>query len=65
MLALRGIIKKHKPPCVFLMETRGKQKRMENTARRLGFGHTFVVEPEGNARGLLLMWADDIELTIS
>lgn len=47
------------------METRGKQKRMENTARRLGFGHTFVVEPEGNARGLLLMWADDIELTIS
>lgn len=47
--ALRALVKKQNPQCVFLMETKRDSARMEKVARRLGYDKWEVDEAQGNA----------------
>ncbi|BFG31060.1 hypothetical protein CerSpe_173340 [Prunus speciosa] len=62
--ALRGLIHKHRPPVVFLMETKMLSKRIDGVRRRMGFYNGFNVDPVGVAGGLSLWWDNSVEIEV-
>lgn len=62
---LKILVKKYNPSCIFLCETKGSHSRLSQICSALGFYKAEIVEANGSAGGLCLMWSDDIEMEIS
>lgn len=58
------MVKEKRPNLVFLMETKLRRNKMENTLINLGFANMFVVEYVGKSGGLALLWEDGYEMEI-
>ncbi|KAH0983640.1 hypothetical protein GBA52_010817 [Prunus armeniaca] len=61
---LHGLIWKHRPFVVFLMETKMRDDRISSVRMRMGFIDNFNVPPVGSARGLSLWWDESVKVTI-
>jgi hypothetical protein len=58
------MVKDKRPNLVFLMETKLHNKNLDYLRIRLKFDHWFMVDSVGRSGGLILMWNDDIMVTI-
>lgn len=58
-LALKDLLRVHKPGLIFLMETKSNKKQMEQTCKDLGGYNCEIVERAGMGGGLVLMWLMD------
>ena len=58
------MVKEKRSNLVFLMETKLHNKSLDYLRIRLKFDHLFMVDSVGQSGGLILMWNDDIRLTI-
>ncbi|KAF3457983.1 hypothetical protein FNV43_RR02645 [Rhamnella rubrinervis] len=61
---LRGLVKKWKPSCLFLAETKCKSSGLLKLCKSLRFDHLEVVESIGLFGGLVLMWIKGIDIEI-
>lgn len=61
---LSSIVKNFKPSCLLLMEPKCKKLRMESICHKLGFRSNHIIEANGLAGGLSLMWNEEINLEI-
>lgn len=61
--ALKVLVRKHSPHCVFLIETKSNEMRMKCLALRLGYNQCIGVEANGYVVGLILMWREDIKIS--
>ncbi|KAF3455682.1 hypothetical protein FNV43_RR00324 [Rhamnella rubrinervis] len=61
---LKGLIKKWRPSCLFLAETKSTTPCMEKLGRQLSFDRIEVVKCCGQAGGLVLMWSKDVKIEI-
>uniref|UniRef100_A0A803P5W9 Reverse transcriptase domain-containing protein n=1 Tax=Cannabis sativa TaxID=3483 RepID=A0A803P5W9_CANSA len=62
--ALMAWVRKQKPECVFLMETKVDKGKMEEISRRLGFTGTETHAANGLTGGICLFWSRDIKVSI-
>ncbi|KAL0006983.1 hypothetical protein SO802_008485 [Lithocarpus litseifolius] len=62
--ALGAQIKGVRPEVVFLSETKADVKRMESAKKSLKFENSCIVEANGNAGGLCLMWKIGVDLKV-
>lgn len=62
--ALHGLISKHRPVVIFLLETKMKNHKIEGVRRRMGYLNGFDVPPVGAAGGLSLWWNGSVEVNI-
>lgn len=62
--ALRGLINKHWPTAVFLMETKSRSSSIEYLRRSMGYNNGYDVPPEGLAGGLSRWWDDYVVVSI-
>ncbi|KAF3457421.1 hypothetical protein FNV43_RR02079 [Rhamnella rubrinervis] len=62
--ALRGLVKKWKPSCLYLAETKCKSSGLLKLCKSLRFDHLEVVESIGRSGGLVLMWIKGIDIEI-
>lgn len=60
---LVGLVRKHQPLFLFLIETKSDKGKMEKISRKLGFYNMVIVEAKRNLGGLALLWTDDVILT--
>lgn len=58
------LVKKHKPHCLFLLETKTSSSRINNIRNSLSFTNSEIIEAKGTAGGMVLMWSDDLQLMI-
>lgn len=63
-LELKGLIKQQQPAIIFLMETRAPEERVVRLKRRVKYTNHFVVNPNGLAGGLCLLWNKKVEVEI-
>ena len=63
--AVRALIRRHNPNCVFLMETKVSAEVMESFWRRLGFAQGVAVDAVGLAGGICLFWRTELRMVIS
>ena len=61
---LKDLYNQVKPALFFLMETRAKLEKVEETKRKLGFDDCFCVEPVDWSGGLCLFWKKEMEVEI-
>jgi len=61
---LRALVALERPDLVFLMETKNKEVMVENVVKRLKYANKLVINPEGRAGGLVLMWNDEVEIQV-
>lgn len=52
---LKGLLIKHKPTSLFLMETKIFKDRVQAIARKLGFQNSEIVEPRGIVGGIAFL----------
>ena len=57
---LYSLVRKYKPDCLFLMETKGKKDVMERLSRKLRYYNFEIVEATESAGGLIMMWKEDL-----
>lgn len=62
--ALRDLKCRVDPHCVFLMETKNKEKKVECVRKSLGFNNGRLVEPKGQSGGLALWWSDLVDVDL-
>ncbi|KAK8507583.1 hypothetical protein V6N12_072837 [Hibiscus sabdariffa] len=62
--ALRNSIQKFQPDIAFLSETKQQMKYLEKTKVKMKLMHSYYVEPDGLAGGLLLWWTKETQITI-
>ena len=60
---LKELYRKYDPDFVFLMETK-KNHKMEKFRKRMGFGESMYVEPEGLSGGLALWWKKEVMVRV-
>lgn len=60
---LSGLVKKYKPSCVFLSETKGGMG-VDWVARKLGFEKWKRVEANGRSGGIIWLWKEEIDLEV-
>lgn len=60
---LVGLVRKHRPIFLFLIETKFDKGKMEKISRKLGFYNMVIGEAKRNLGGLALLWTDDVILT--
>lgn len=58
---LQDIVRKEKPTCIFLCETRSKKKKMEGVRLKLGFEGMVVVESQGKSGDLAILWKEAMQ----
>lgn len=46
------------------METKNSQEKLEKIRSRIGFSHSFYVDPIGISGGLALWWDDVLEIVV-
>ena len=63
--ALRALIRKHNPICVFLMETKVNSVFMEACWRRLGFTEGVDYDPMGLAGGVCMFWRSSMRIQVN
>ena len=61
---LQDLCNQVKPTLLFLIETRAKLEKVEETRRKLGFDNCFCVELVGLSGGLCLFWKKEMEVEI-
>ncbi|KAF3449229.1 hypothetical protein FNV43_RR09957 [Rhamnella rubrinervis] len=61
---LRAQVKKYRPSCIFLSETKSSEERMVRFCRRLGFEHCEVSAAKGFVGGIILMWRNEVNLKV-
>ena len=61
---LKCLVRKTQPDCYFLMETKGKSKAMEKICRKLGYFNFEIVEANGLAGDLIMMWKSDLAMKV-
>ena len=64
VLALHNLVKSQGPKILFLMETKLDVRKMEFMRIKLRFKYCFTVPSLGRSGGLVLLWNDDIQVTI-
>ncbi|XP_030479313.1 uncharacterized protein LOC115696560 [Cannabis sativa] len=62
--ALMAWVRKYKPECIFLMETKRQSSHMEMIVRRLGYCCSSIVSARGLASGFCLLWNQEIKLKV-
>lgn len=60
---LVGLVRKHRPLFLFLIETKSDKRKMAKISRKLGFYNMEIVKAERNSRGLALLWSDEANFT--
>jgi hypothetical protein len=50
--------------CFFCSKRIWKKVRAENLRRKLGFGHSIIFESDGQSGGLLMLWRDNVRISI-
>ena len=50
----------HFPSLVFLSETKNKKSVLNSVKQKIKFDNLFVVDPVGMARGLAVMWKEEV-----
>ena len=58
------MVKKHSPQFVFLMETKAKDKFLENLCRKLDLKNLFIVPRNNTDGGLALYWKESLNLKV-
>lgn len=61
---LRALVALERPAMVFLMETKNREMRVEGMIKRLNFANKMVMNPEGIAGGLVLMWTEEVDIRV-
>ncbi|KAL2945268.1 4-hydroxyphenylpyruvate dioxygenase [Bienertia sinuspersici] len=62
--ALHDLVKQESPRLIFLSETKCYDFEMRRIQQRLRFKNGLFVNPRGRARGLALLWTDDVNATL-
>ena len=62
--ALRTQKRGHKLDIIFLCETKANEERMEYVKRRVGFNENVIIKAKGRARGLCLMWKNNVQIEV-
>jgi hypothetical protein len=60
--ALLDLEKLLKPDVFFLSETHLEKVRADNLRRKLGFDHSIIFESNGQSRGLLMLWRNNVNI---
>lgn len=63
-LALKDILREHKPHILFICETKLRPVQMTSRSKELGFDNCFNVSRNGMGGGLALMWSNDVDVNI-
>lgn len=61
-MALKNLVRKHNPQCLFLMETKGNKEWVSKIVRTLGFSGHEIVEANGLVEGLAFYWTEEVEV---
>lgn len=61
---LKMLIRSQKSDVIFLMETRILQKKFISLKVQLGFSNGFMVERIGPGGGLIMLWKEDLDVTL-
>ncbi|KAL5752883.1 hypothetical protein ACOSQ2_023390 [Xanthoceras sorbifolium] len=61
---LRRVLKKFSPSLIFLSETKLRGSMANLLKVRLGFKNGFWVDSEGKGGGLMLLWNENVEVSI-
>lgn len=62
--SVRNLVHKFDPSCLFLMETKVDQERMEKLGRSLGFSFVLAIGATDNDGGLALFAKEDLEVEL-
>ncbi|KAK1397876.1 hypothetical protein POM88_007739 [Heracleum sosnowskyi] len=65
MRQVKLLVKYHKLDLLFLMETKLTEGKVNTIGNRLGFEHGFEVPRVGLGGGLMILWKDKLECSIS
>lgn len=62
--ALKTLVVKEKPDVIFLMETKNREQVISRVQRRIHFSQSYIINPEGKAGGLTLLWQSNISISV-
>lgn len=63
--SLTDLVRARRPKLLFLSETHLENKEAKKVRVKLGFNNCFVVEREGLGGGLMLLWAEKMEVVLA
>ncbi|KAL9422716.1 hypothetical protein AB3S75_034905 [Citrus x aurantiifolia] len=63
-LAIKDILRCHRPQIIFLCETKMKSGQMTNMSKGLGYDSCFNVRRNGLGGGLALLWNNEVDVNI-